>query len=421
VSARAARPAFVPVVSLFFAWGFLSANNDPLVAALRQIFHLSYTEALFTHLVSFVAFGLLSLPAAALLARFGSIRTILVALAAVVAGCLIIQATRFVPHYPLVLAGLFVAAGGVTTLQVAANPVAAAAGPPEQSHFRLTLAQFFNALGVVCGVHFGAALILGGRLEDLEDVQRAFLILAGAFLVLATFILVARRGIVAAAAGAPTNGAGVTGLRAALGSPWALFGTAAIALYVGAEVSVGSMMINFLAAPERLGISFAEAGFLLANVYWGGALVGRFFGALLMIRFPASRLLAVAAVAAATLCLLVLVSRGAVAAYSALAIGLFNAIMFPTIFTLTLERAGATPAATSGLLCLGIAFGAPLPLFAAAIADLQGVASAFAVPLLAYLFVAAFAGICASRPPRAAAEGCTDGRGAPLPVSDPGL
>ena len=389
---RSAGAAFAPVTTLFFAWGFLSANNDPLVAALREIFRLSYTDALLTHFVSFVAFGLVSLPAAALLARLGSVNTILAALGAMIAGCLIIQATRIVHDYRLVLAGLFVAAAGITALQVAANPIAASAGAPERSHFRLTLAQFFNSLGVVCGVHFGASLILGGELHDLGAIQNAFLVLAAALALLAGAVRLARGGIAAAASTVPASSP--RGIRAALGSRWALLGTLAIAVYVGAEVTIGSIMINFLSSQERLGISLADAGVHLANFYWGGALAGRLIGALLMIRFPAARLLMGAAIVAACLCAAVLVTTGPVAAYAALSIGLFNAIMFPTIFTLTLERAEAPVPATSGLLCLGIAFGAPVPLIAAQIADRFGLALAFAAPLAAYAYILLFAFWC---------------------------
>lgn len=390
---RNAGTGFAPVVSLFFAWGFLAANNDPLVAALRAIFRLSYTEALLTQIVSFMAFGLISLPAARLLAWTGPARTIIFALCAMIAGCLIIQGTRIVHDYRLVLAGLFVAGGGITTLQVAANPIAAFAGPPEGSHFRLTLAQFFNSLGMICGVYFGARMILRGGLHDLRAVQDAFLMLAGGLALLAAGIWHFRRAILSAAARVPASTE--DGISSAFRSRWALTGAAAIAFYVGAEVTIGSLMINFLAAPERLGLSLAEAGYRLAAFYWGGALAGRLLGALLMIRVPAARLLVGAATITAALCAVALAGSGPLAAYAALSIGLFNAIMFPTIFALTLERSQASVPATSGLLCLGIAFGAPVPLLAAQIADRIGIAFAFSAPLAAYLYILLFALLCA--------------------------
>lgn len=389
---RGSAAAFAGVTTLFYAWGFVSANNDPLIAALRTIFDLSYTEALLTQIVAFVAFGIVSMPAAALVARVGPVRAIMIALAAMIAGCAIVQLTRLVHDYRLIFAGLFVLAGGITTLQVAANPLAAAIGAPQRSHFRLTLAQFFNAFGAVCGVHFGARLMLGGSLDDLASVQRAFLVIAAALALLMLFVLAMRRPIVSASdAAADPCPAGRTS--DALRSRWALLGAAAIALYVGAEVSIGSIMILFLA--ERLGLPLAEAGAYVANFYWGGALVGRLAGAMLMIRFAAARLLAGAALCAAGLCSFVLLGAGPAAAFAALAVGLFNSIMFPAIFTLTLERSSAPRAATSGLLCMAIAAGAVVPLLVGQIADRAGLAPAFVVPLVAYLYVLAFAMLCA--------------------------
>jgi FHS family L-fucose permease-like MFS transporter len=411
---RGAAAAFAPVSLLFFAWGFISANNDPLLAGLREIFRLSYTDALLTQIVSFAAFGLASLPAALLVARIGSVPAILAALGTMIAGCLLVQTTRFVADHRLVLAGVFVVASGITALQVAANPIAASAGAPERSHFRLTLAQFFNALGVVCGVYFGAALILGGGLHDLAAVQRAFLIIAAALSLTTAFVWIARRAIASAAAESGEAPRG--GLRQALKSRWALLGAAAIAFYVGAEVAIGSIMINFLAAPERLGIPLRDAGFLLANFYWGGALVGRLLGAMLMIRLKAAPLLAGAAATAAMLCALVLATSGPVAACAALSIGLFNSIMFPTIFALTLERSKAPKAATSGLLCLGIAFGAPIPWLVGRIADGPGLSFAFAPPFAAYAFILLFALVCA----RSAHQPRRNGLAAGLPPADAG-
>ena len=177
----------------------------------------------------------------------------------------------------------------------------------------------------------------------------------------------------------------------ALRSRWAIFGATAIGLYVGAEVSIGSIMINFLNQPSVLGLPLEEAGGYLANFYWGGALCGRIVGTLLLTRFRASWLLATCGVIATLLCITVLASSGPVAGFAALAIGFFNSIMFPTIFTLTLERSGVSQSATSGLLCLAIFGGAMLPIAVGAIADSFGLGTSFVVPSMAYLFIAAFA------------------------------
>lgn len=367
------------------------------------MFDLSYTEALLTQIVFFAAFGLVSLPAAALLARAGPVRTILIALAAMIAGCLAIQLTAWIPAFPVVLAGLFVLATGIVTLQVAANPLAAALGVPERSHFRLTLAQSFNSLGVIAGVYFGAHVILGdpvfrhtepirsdtARMAGLAAIQHAFLTVAVLIVLLAAALWLVRRTIVAAAqpAEAPPR------ILDALRSRWALAGAAAIALYVGAEVSIGSMMISFLASPRTLGLPLATAGLYLANLYWGGALAGRFIGSWMLTRIPAPRLLAAAALAAATLCATALLAPGPLAAWCALGVGLFNSIMFPTIFSLTLERSSAAPTATSGLLCVAIAGGAIVPLMTGQAADWVGLNWMLAPPLAAYLGILAFAGL----------------------------
>jgi FHS family L-fucose permease-like MFS transporter len=393
---------------LFFAWGFICANNDPLIAALRRVFDLSYTEALFTQIMFFAAFGTVSLPAAALLARAGPVRTILIALAAMIIGCLAIQLTAWVPAFPVVLASLFVLATGIVMLQVAANPLAAALGPPEHSHFRLTLAQSFNSLGVIAGVYFGAHAMLGAtvfqgsapirtdaaRMAGLAAIQHAFLTIALLILLLAGALWFARHAIAAAAPPPEARPRILDALR----SRWALAGAGGIALYVGAEVSIGSMMIGFLASPRTLGLPLATAGLYLANLYWGGALAGRFIGSWLLTRLPAARLLAIAALSAASLCAATLLVPGPVAAWCALAVGVCNSIMFPTVFSLTLERSTATPSATSGLLCVAIAGGAVVPLLTGQTADRAGLNWMLAAPLAAYVAILAFAVVAARRP-----------------------
>lgn len=404
------RFAFASVVALFFGWGFICANNDPLLAAARRVFGLSYTEALLTQITSFAAFFAMSLPAAAMLARLGAIRAIWVALAGMAAGCLAMQGIRFLPDFAVVLAAIFVLASGVTALQVAANPLAAALGPPERSHYRLTLAHSFNALGVVCGVHFGARVVLTGavfetsgpirsatgRAAGIDAIAWAYLVMLLLLACLAALTIAARRSIGDAALPASTGG----GAAGALRSRWALLGALAIALYVGAEVTIGSTLILYLSQADTLALPPGAAGALVANLYWGGALAGRFVGSALLRHLPAARLLALAGLAAAGLCLASLVLPGRPSAWCLLAVGLCNAIMFPTIFALSLERSTAPVPATSGLLILAVGPGAALPLLAGGIADTAGLGWAFAVPVLAYLYIAGFAAVAARRIPR---------------------
>lgn len=404
-------PVFLSVTALFFAWGFITSNNDPLIAALIASFRLTYTEALMIHLVSFAAFGLVSIPAAALLSRVGAHRAIMIALLMMVAGCLLVQLVTRLERFELILAGLFILAAGITILQVAANPLAAALGPAEGSHFRLTLAQAFNSFGVVIGTTFGSVVMLGDlaattaqvapddpaqRILVLRGVAHAFLIMAVVLSLLAVAVWASRRplekqGLVGAGAGGSPL--------AALRSVWAVAGAVAIGLYVGAEVSISSILINFLSQPHILDIPLETAGLYLANVYWMGALIGRFAGSVLLTRVSAARLLLFAAVVAGLLCLIGAVTAGPVAAFATLAVGLFNSIMFPTIFSITLERSPAPQASTSGLLCLAIAGGAILPYVVGRIADHATLSAALLVPMVAYGAIAAFAAAARKRAP----------------------
>jgi FHS family L-fucose permease-like MFS transporter len=314
-----------------------------------------------------------------------------------------------VDHYELVLAALFVIAGGITVLQVAANPLAAALGAPERSHLRLTLSQAFNSLGTVIGPYLGATLMLRGglfasssgtaagtvdaatlRSESLRNIDTSFLLIAGLIGALAFFIWSFRRRLAIATPPAQAQDSVI----GALESRWAVLGACAIFLYVGAEVSVGSNLINFLHQSDVLDVTQERAG-KLVSLYWLGAMVGRFAGSALLARFRAVRLLSINAFVAAVLCLAVSQGAGMFAAGCALAIGLFNSIMFPNIFTLTLERSTASAAATSGLLCMAIVGGAVLPPATGLIADYitgsAGLHTAFLLPMVAYALICGFA------------------------------
>lgn len=400
--------ALASVTSLFFAWGFATSLIDPLIAALKRVFHLSYAEAFLTTFAWFIAYGAASLPAASLLPRLGYGRAIVGALLLMVLGCLLVPLATLADSYAAVLAALFVIACGVTLLQVAANPLVVELGPQASSHRRLNFAQGFNSLGTVAGPWLGSHLLLTGgvfvagavvsdatRAESMRSIDLAFLGMGAFFALVAGMIFAARRTIEAAA---PTNSDPAAPWRA-LSSPWACAGGLAIFIYVGSEVAIGSMLTNFLASSESLNVPIATAGQLVA-LYWAGALVGRFLGVALMRRMAAASLMGACALVAAALCLVVSQSGGAVAGVAAIAVGLFNSIMFPTIFTLTLERSQAPTSATSGLLVFGIIGGALIPPIAGLVADRAGtLAPAFLVPLAGYLCLAAFALACRRSPP----------------------
>jgi FHS family L-fucose permease-like MFS transporter len=433
------RAAFVAVTTLFFAWGFITSLIDPLVAAVKGIFTLTDLQAQLSAFAFFIAYGLVSFPAAVLLARLRAVPTILLALAMMALACLIMLGAAELAVYTLVLLGLFVLASGITILQVAANPLAAALGDPKGSHFRLTLSQTFNSFGTFIGPLLGAALFLEGvevkegttitpevRAAALAGIDRAYFWIAGLILLLLAFFWFSRRTVASAAPPPSAANKGMAALVAeAFASRWALFGGAAIFLYVGAEVAIGTQMALFLNsdavwggsdAPFGVpllghamgsdgvpGVSLQEAGKAVA-FYWGGAMVGRAIGSVLLARFNAAHLLAIFTAIACALCLYVVAIGGVSAGFVALAIGLFNSIMFPVIFTLTLERSSAGTEATSGLLCTAIVGGAFVPLLVGALSDQAGYVTALVAPAACYALLCLFAWAAARAPVIARAE-----------------
>lgn len=410
-NAASTQLAFATVTTLFFAWGFITSLIDPLVASVKGVFSLSDFEAQLSASAFFIAYGVMSLPAAALLARCKSVVTVVIALATMIAGCMLMLVAANAAIYGLVLLGLFILASGITILQVAANPLAAALGAPERSHFRLTLSQAFNSLGTFIGPYLGAILFLNGveieegqQLDDavrdaaLLGIDAAFLWIAVMIAVLGAFIWFARGLIIAAMpadAQGPARGSVFTLFGEAVASRWALLGGGAIFLYVGAEVAIGTQMALFLNDDAVLGISLEQAG-KMVSLYWGGAMIGRLIGSALLTRVSATTLLAAFAGAACAVCLFVAVVGGSAAGYAALGIGLFNSIMFPVIFTLTLERSTASEEATSGFLCFSIVGGAFVPLLVGLVSGATSYATAFVVPAACYLILLAF-GVAARR------------------------
>ena len=419
------RAAFIAVTTLFFAWGFITSLNDPLVAAVKGIFTLSNVQAQLSAFAFFIAYGLVSFPAAALIARIRPVPAILLAIAMMALACLVMLGAANLAHYTLVLVGLFIMASGITILQVAANPLAAALGDPKGSHFRLTLSQTFNSFGTFIGPFLGSVLFLKGvevkegtvltpevRAAALGGIDRAYFWICGLLVLLLVFFWLSRK-TVAEAAPHPAPRKGMIGLIAeAFSSKWALFGGLAIFLYVGAEVAIGTQMALFLNSDSIWGlsdlpfgvpllghamgsdgvpgVSLQEAGKAVA-FYWGGAMVGRAVGSALLAKFEAPRLLALFTAVACAMCLYVFAIGGVSGGFVALAIGLFNSIMFPVIFTLTLDRSSATEEATSGLLCTAIVGGAFVPLLVGTVADRAGYIAAFLVPAACYLVLLVFA------------------------------
>ncbi len=416
-SANTTTAAYATVTTLFFAWGFITSLVDPLVAAVKGIFSLSDVEAQLSASAFFIAYGVMSFPAAAVLARLRAAATVIVALLTMLGGCLIMLAAANIAIYPLVLLGLFIMASGITMLQVAANPLAAILGAPERSHLRLTLAQAFNSVGTFFGPYLGAALFLRGvevrdgqaitaaaRADALGGIDRAFFWIAALIVLLIAFFAVMRR-VVAAAADRRQDAAlrGRALMQEALQSRWALLGGGAIFCYVGAEVAIGTQLALFLNDRDVLDVSLQDAA-KLVSLYWGGAMVGRLIGSVVLGRVAAFHVLAGAAAGALMLCLFVAGWHGPVTGYAALSVGLMNAVMFPVIFTLTLERSTASRAATSGLLCFAIVGGAAIPPLTGLLSGAFGYAAAFVLPALCYVALLTFARLAARTLPLRAAD-----------------
>ena len=432
--------AYAIVTCLFFAWGFITSLIDPLVAAVKGIFTLTDFQAQAAAFAFFAAYGVMSFPAAALLARLKPIPTILAALSMMIAGCLVMLAAANLAMFTLVLLGLFILASGITILQVAANPLAAALGDPRHSHLRLTLSQTFNSLGTFIGPLLGAHLFLAGievkegaivtkevRASALAGIDSAYFWICGLIAALTLFFWLSRSVVAGAAAPLPTAGRrGIGSLVAdAFSSRWAMFGGLAIFLYVGAEVAIGTQMALFLNSDAIWGHSDAAFGVPVLGYamgsdgipgvslqeadkavafYWGGAMVGRLIGSVLLTQVKAHHLLALFTAIAAAMCLYVFAVGGVTAGFVALSIGLFNSIMFPVIFTLTLERSTASAEATSGLLCTAIVGGAVLPLLVGLVSERSSYATAFIVPALCYATLCAFARAAARKPQQPRAE-----------------
>jgi len=413
-------PAYAAVTTLFLAWGFITSLIDPLVAAVKGIFSLTDVQAQLSAFAFFIAYGVMSFPAAAILSRFKSVPTILMALGTMIGGCLLMLIAANIENYTLVLGGLFVLAGGITALQVAANPLAAALGSPEGSHFRLTFSQAFNSFGTFIGPIVGASLFLEGievkpGAEALAGIDAAYFWLSGMIAMLLVFFFLSRK-IVGEAAPVTSSEVSRRGvfsmLKEATQSKWALLGGMAIFLYVGAEVAIGTQMAFFLNSDSIWGQSDAAFNFPLISwlftsdgipgislqeaaaitaIYWGGAMVGRLIGSALLAKVNAALLLATFTGGAALMCLYVFSVGGVSAGFVALAIGLLNSIMFPVIFTLTLERSTASSEATSGFLCTAIIGGAFVPLVVGLVSGHSSYITAFIVPAACYLTLCWFA------------------------------
>ena len=384
------RLALTAMTTLFFLWGFITVLNDVLIPRLKGVFDLSYTEAMMIQFCFFGAYFIVSLPAGILVKKWGYKNGILTGLIVASLGCTLFYPAVVVHEYWLFLSALFVLAAGVTVLQVSANPYVAALGPEKTASSRLNLAQALNSLGTTVGPYvggilfFGAAGSLTANAATAESVKVPYLMLAGALMTIAIIFAFFKLPQISAHNGSETDHANMGSLTKA---PHLIMGVIGIFCYVGAEVSIGSFLVNYFGEAHIAGLEEHAAAKLIAY-YWGGAMVGRFIGSVVLQKIAPSKAITFNAIVAIALLLVTIFTEGNIALYSVLAIGLFNSILFPTIFSVAIEGLGSLTSKGSGWLCLAIVGGALVPLLQGVVADTVNIQQSFFVPVICYVFIA---------------------------------
>ena len=382
------RFALIALTSLFFMWGFITSLNDILIPHLKAVFDLSYTQAMMIQMCFFGAYFIVSLPAGNLVKKVGFQRGIGIGLMIAAAGCLLFIAAAKAQQYGIFLTALFVLAAGITILQVAANPLVTVMGPTETASSRLTLSQAFNALGTTVAPIIGGTLLftVAGQYETKAQEAESVII---PYIALAILLVLLAAIFTRISLPTPSNieeDTTETPSASIVKHRHLTLGAIAIFMYVGAEVAIGSLLVNFFGLENIAGLAEMDAAHYVAY-YWGGAMVGRFIGAALMQRISAGALLSFNAVAAIALIASAILNDGYIAMWSILLVGLFNSIMFPTIFSLALKDLGPQTSRGSGLLCLAIVGGAILPVLQGYIADSIGLQISFIIPILCYVYV----------------------------------
>jgi FHS family L-fucose permease-like MFS transporter len=381
------RLAFATMTSLFFIWGFITALNDILIPHLKATFDLTYAQAMLVQFCFFGAYFIVSPLAGKLIEKIGYINGIITGLLTIAAGCTLFYPAAEIGVYAVFLLALFILASGVTILQVAANPYVAALGAEKTAASRLNLAQAINSLGHTLAPLFGAALIFGavGQTDiSAKSVQLPYLFLASVMIVTTIIFKFMHLPSI------EKHHQEIVEVSSIWQQKTLVLGVIAIFLYVGAEVSIGSFLVNYFAQPHIGGLNEHQASQMVAY-YWGAAMVGRFVGALLTRYVKPSHVLAANAVFAILLISTSISSEGDMAMASIIAVGFFNSIMFPTIFTLAIKGLGPMTSRGSGLLCQAIVGGAILPVIQGLVADATSIQLSFAVPILSYLYILGYA------------------------------
>ena len=418
------RSALIFLTTLFFLWGFITVLVDSLVPRLKDVFEMSYAKTVLVQFAFFTAFFVVSVPAGTLLSKIGYRKGIVLGLIIMALGCLLFYPAAEYRNFNVFLIGYFTLAGGITVLQVAANPYVALLGSEEDASSRLNLSQAFNSLGTTIAPIVGALFLLSDSVKTSEeinlltDLEKVDYYSAEAATVQTPFLLIAAFiGILAlifAFIKLPKvmQESPKGGYLSLLKNKLMLMGALGIFVYVGAEVAIGSFLVNYF-SDMNLAVIVMENEMMMniANTiasvfnktfsnsdpksllgifiifYWGGAMIGRFIGAYLTKIMDAGKVLSMFASLAILMILISINTQGLISMWSILAVGLFNSIMFPTIFTLTLEGLGDLKAQASGLLCMAIVGGAIIPFAFGSLIDGFGFKKAFILTVICYGYI----------------------------------
>ncbi|MCX8104981.1 MAG: L-fucose:H+ symporter permease [Ignavibacterium album] len=400
-------PELTILTSLFFMWGFLTCLNDILIPHLQNVFELNYFESMLVQFTFFLAYFLISLPSGKLVEKVGYKKGIVIGLITAGIGTLIFYPAAGLRSYPVFLLAFFILASGITLLQVAANPYVTILGKPETASSRLNLTQAFNSLGTTVAPYFGSLLILSTAVKTADElrkmtpaeveaykaaeaaaVQYPYLGLAAVlFIIAAIFAIIKLPQIEASTVQSGDGNGNYDEIHdSAWGYKHLLLGAIGIFVYVGAEVAIGSFLVKYFVSLDSSMLEM-EAG-KMVSFYWGGAMVGRFIGSAVQRKIKPGTVLGFNAIMASLLVVISMLSNGQVAMWSILLVGLFNSIMFPTIFSLAIRGLGKHTGQASGILCMAIVGGAVIPVIQGLIADSIGIHHAFILPVLCYLFIA---------------------------------
>ena len=389
-------PALVVLTTLFFMMGFITCMNDILIPHLKDIFDLTYVQAMLIQFCFFTAYAIMSIPMGYLVGKIGYKNGVISGFILTAIGCLLFYPAAGSHSYATFLGALFILASGVTLLQVAGNPYVTLLSKPGKESATLTLVQAFTSLGTTIAPQIGAFLILAdatqtvSKTEQISSVQIPYLGLAGLLIILAVFVKMIRLPDARKIAEEESEH-NHDGKHSVWQYRHLVFGAAGIFCYVGAEVSIGSLLVSVLGYLK--GLDHASAAKYL-SFYWGGAMVGRFLGSAIMAKIAPNRYLAFNATAAVALLGVSMLAGKAsadIAMWVLLAIGFFNSIMFPTIFSLATKGLGRFTSSASGVLCTAIVGGAVVPVVQGWAADTYGLMISFVVSAICYVYIVFFA------------------------------